>query len=146
MPERRRAFTIVSIGHSGALPPDPELFVGIDPDNFRCQAAWAFHNFDTSSLSWSSFANAFSLDFWDYIDPLTYVSYLGGRSLADGGNCEGMALLSLVGEDQFVVGDIKEAFWTNYKPQSNSQPLANVASDINVAHWKQLSTYFLHNW
>jgi hypothetical protein len=137
------AFIIVSIGHAGALPPNPRQFVGVEPQNFRCQAAWAFKNFDTSELSWSSFTNAFKLGFFDYLDPAMWITFLAGRSLGSNGNCEGMSLLSVVGEDQFVVADIKESFWANYKSQV---PTPSLAFDINVAHWKQLSAYFLRNW
>jgi hypothetical protein len=135
------AWIVISIGHDGAIPPDASQFVGIPPAKFRCQAAWAFDNFDTPELSWDTFTNAFSLDFWDYIDPATYITYLAARGLASSGNCAGMALLSEVGEDQFVMADLKESFWSNYK-----QPSGSVGTDINTAHWEQLSTYFLSNW
>jgi hypothetical protein len=143
----KNAFVIVSIGHDGALPPQASSFVGITPDKFRCQAAWAFKNFDTSELSWSSFTNAFSLNAGNYLDPATYITFLAARGkLASSGNCAGMALLSLIGEDQFVVGNIKESFWQNYKPQNKGLPSPSVALDINTAHWKQVSAYFLHHW
>lgn len=139
------AWIIVSIGHDGVLPANPAQFVGILPANFRCQAAWAFHNFDTSQLSWSSFANAFNLGPLDYLDPATYITFLAARgNLASGGNCMGMSLLATVGEDQFVVGDLRESFWSNYKTQSLQTPA--VTSDINTAHWKQLSAFFLRQW
>ncbi len=142
------AFIVLSIGHHGALAPDPQSFIGITPALFRCQAGWAFDNFNTADLSWSSFTNAFTLDFWDYADPLTYVTFAAARGLASGGNCEGMSLLALIGEDQFVVNDIKESFWANYKGAGgpNGMPAGNVVFDINVAHWKQLSSYFLRDW
>jgi len=138
------AFVIVSIGHDGAMAPDPAKFIGITADKFRCQAAWAFHNFDTSSLSWRTYTNAFRFGFFDYIDPATYITYLAGKGMASGGNCAGMSLLADVGEDQFVVGDLKESFWQNFKNVNVATP--RVMFDINTAHWQQLSSYFLHNW
>jgi hypothetical protein len=135
------AWLIISIGHDGAMPLNAGQFVGITPGNFRCQAAWSFQNFNTSELSWSTFTNAFSFGILDYLDPTTYITYLIGRyTLAFGGNCAGMSLLATVGEDQFVVGDLRESFWSNYR----SQPA--VATDINTSHWKQWSAFFMRNW
>ena len=138
------AFVVISIGHDGALPPNASQFVGIVPAKFRCQAAWAFRNFNTPTLSWSSFTNAFRLGVLDYLDPATYITYLAARGMASGGNCAGMSLLADVGEDQFVVASLKESFWQNYKGQNTPPPA--VVPDINIAHWKQLSAYFLRNW
>ncbi len=78
----------------------------------------------------------------DYLDPATYITYLAARGMAGGGNCAGMSLLADVGEDQSVVGGLKESFWQNYKNQNTP----GITSNINTAHWKQLSAYFLHNW
>lgn len=55
-----------------------------------------------------------------------------------------MSLLSLVAEDQFVVADLQEDIWQRYKNRLVTSP--RVTSDINTAHWEQLSGYFLHNW
>ena len=138
------AFVVLSISHDGALPPNAASFVGITPDRFRCQAAWAFHNFKTPSLSWSSFTDAFNLSVADYLDPLTYVTFAFGRKLAAGGNCAGMSLLAVVGEDQFTVRDLEENFWNNYKDPAVQHP--ELQRDINVAHWAQLSSFFLRHW
>jgi hypothetical protein len=138
------AFVIVSIGHNGAIPPNASTFVGITPNKFRCQAAWAFRNFDTPQMTWSTFTNAFSLGILDYIDPATYITFFAARGMASGGNCEGMSLLADVGEDQFVVADLKESFWANYKSRTVATPA--VSTDINTSHWKQLSAFFLRNW
>lgn len=138
------AWIIISIGHNGAIPPNAGQFVGVTPNDFRCQAAWAFHNFDTSELSWSTFTNAFTLGVLDYIDPATYITFLAARGMASGGNCAGMSLLADVGEDQFVVADLRESFWANYKSQTVASPA--VATDINTSHWKQLSAFFLSHW
>ena len=139
------AFVIVSIGHGGAAPVSASSFEGITPDRFRCQAAWAFHNFNTASLSFSTFKNAFDLKWYDYIDPATYNVFLATRNnLASGGNCMGMSLLAEVGEDQFVVEDLNENFWTNYKRYTAQTP--KVSTDINTAHWEQLSVAFLHSY
>jgi hypothetical protein len=138
------AFVIISIGHNGTLAADPAQFVGISPANFRCQAAWAFHNFNTSQLSKSSFNNAFNLKWYDYLDPTVEITFLAARGIASSGNCAGMSLLADVGEDQFVVGQLDESFWANYKSTSVSSP--SVATDINTAHWKQLSVAFLRGY
>jgi hypothetical protein len=138
------AWAIISIGHDGALPQNAGNFVGITPNHFRCQAAWAFANFDTPELNWSTFTKAFSFGILDYADPATYITFYAGRGIASGGNCEGMSLLADVGEDQFAVGDLKESFWSNYKSLAVTTPA--VSTDINISHWKQLSAYFLRNW
>lgn len=138
------AYVVIAVGHRGALAPDASKFVGIAAANYRCQAAWAFRNFGTSTLDWTTFTNAFDLGISDYLDPATYVTYLFGSKLAAGGNCEGMSLLSVVGEDQFQVGDMHESFWQNYKSQNQGTP--DVQKAINTAHWQQLSTYFLRAW
>lgn len=138
------AWVIVSVGHHGVAPPPASqfAFTGITPDNFRYEAAWPFPNFNTPELSWDSFKNAFNLDekFWNYLDPSIYIVFGAARGIAAGGNCSGMCLLAEIGEDQFVVGNLKEDFWNNYKA---APP---VTSQINTAHWKQLSVFFLHNW
>ncbi len=139
------AFVIVSIGHAGAAPVSASSFEGISPNLFRCQAGWAFHNFDTARLSLSSFTDAFDFQWYDYLDPATGIVFLATRdNLAAGGNCMGMSFLALVGEDQFVVDDIHEDFWNNYKNWTVPSP--KVAKDINTAHWAQLSVAFLHSY
>jgi hypothetical protein len=139
------AFVIVSIGHAGAAPVSASSFVGISPNNFRCQAGWAFGNFDTASLSWSTFSDAFDLEPFDYLDPATYIVFLATRdNLASDGNCMGMSFLADVGEDQFIVDDLHENFWSNYKDQTAQTP--KVTKDINTAHWAQLSVAFLHSY
>ena len=141
------SFVIVSIGHHGALPEDPRLYVGIKPAEFRCQAGWHFVNQGTPTLSYASFQTAFQIT-WagKYINPFNEILFQAGKGLASSGNCEGMALLSLAGEDQFVVGDVSESFWHNYPYAQFSQAPSNLQFDINVAHWQQLSGYFIHNW
>jgi len=134
------AYIVISVGH-GAAPLNPNNFVGIPPDKFRCEGAWAFHNFNTPQLSWNSYTNAFNFGWSDWIDPLTYVTFYAGRGIASTGNCEGMCLLADVGEDQFLVDSMREAFWNNYKA---SQPPAS--DEINRAHWRQLSAFFLQHW
>jgi hypothetical protein len=139
------AFVIVSIGHAGAAPVSASAFVGISPNLFRCQAGWAFHNFDTARLSLASFTDAFDFSILDYLDPATGIIFLATRdNLASNGNCMGMSFLALVGEDQFVVDDIDEDFWDNYKDWTVPSP--KVAKDINTAHWAQLSVAFLHSY
>jgi hypothetical protein len=139
------AFVIVSVGHNGTLAANPADFTGIQAAQFRCQAAWAFHNYDTSRLSQSSFDDAFSLHWWDYVeDPTTEITYLAARGIASGGDCFGMSLLADVGEDQFITGNLSESFWANYKTQNMLSP--SVSYDINVAHWKQLSTTFIRGY
>ena len=135
------AFVIISIGHNGNIASSASSFVGIEPAQYRCQAGWAFQNFNTSELSDKSFNDAFSLSWYDYLDPATWITYLAARGMASGGNCAGMSLLADAGEDQFVVGQLDESFWANYKSQTVASP--TVTYDINVAHWKQLSTTFL---
>jgi len=140
------AFVIVSIGHSGAAPLSASSFAGIAPNLFRCQAGWAFHNFDTARLSLASFTDAFDFQWYDYLDPATGIVFLATRdNLAAGGNCMGMSFLADTGEDQFVVDDLHEDFWQNYKPVGILPP-PNVAKDINTAHWAQLSVAFLHSY
>lgn len=127
------AFVIVSIGHSGSPPVVASSFVGITPANFRCVGAWAFHNFTTPELSWSSFTNAFSLHWYDYLDPATYITFAATRgNLAASGNCAGMSLLADVAEDQFLVDDLHENLWQDYK--SNNVATPKVTCDINTAH------------
>jgi len=138
------AFVIISIGHNGTMAANPAQFVGISPANFRCQAAWAFHNFTTGQLSKSSFDNAFNLSWYDYLDPTVEITFLAARGIAASGNCAGMSLLADVGEDQFVVGQLDESFWANYKSTAVSSP--TVATDINTAHWKQLSVSFIRGY
>lgn len=138
------AYVIISIGHNGTLAADPTTFTGISPATYRCQAAWAFHNFDTSQLSNDSFNDAFGLSWYDYLDPTTWITFYAARGMASGGNCCGMSLLANVGEDQFVVGQLDESFWANYKSQTIASP--NVTYSINVAHWKQLSVSFLRGY
>jgi hypothetical protein len=139
------AYVIVSIGHSGAAPLSASSFVGISPNLFRCQAGWAFHNFDTARLSLASFTDAFDFQWYDYLDPATGIVFLATRdNLASGGNCMGMSFLALVGEDQFVVDDLHEDFWNNYKDWTVPSP--KVQKDINTAHWAQLSVAFLHSY
>lgn len=135
------AFVIVSIGHDGTLPADPSLYVGIPSTLYRCQAAWAFHNFNTGDLSNSSFNDAFDLHWYDYLDPAVEITFLAFRGMASSGNCVGMSLLADVGEDEFVVGQLDESFWANY-PANNSL----TSEDINIAHWKQLSVTFLQGY
>jgi hypothetical protein len=139
------AFVIVSIGHAGALPVSASSFEGITPSNFRCQAGWAFKNFETPRLSVASFTDAFDFQWYDYLDPATGIVFLATRdNLAAGGNCMGMSLLADVGEDQFVVDDLHEDFWQNYKSRLIQTP--KVTKDINTAHWAQLSVAFLHSY
>ena len=139
------AFVIVSIGHSGAAPVSASSFEGITPDKFRCQAGWAFINFETPRLSLASFTNAFDFQWYDYLDPATGIIFLATRdNLAAGGNCMGMSFLADVGEDQFKVDDLNEDFWQNYK--SYTVPAPKVSKDINTAHWAQLSVAFLHSY
>ena len=140
------AFVIVSVGHNGTLAPNPGQFVGIDPNNFRCQAAWAFHNFNTAELSNDSFNNAFNLSWYDYLDPTTGITFLAARGLASSGNCAGMSLLADVGEDQFITGPLLESFWANYRNTTNGIPASPVNTQINIAHWKQLSSTFLRGY
>ena len=140
------AFVIVSVGHNGTLAPNPGQFVGIDPNNFRCQAAWAFRNFNTAELSNDSFNNAFNLSWYDYLDPTTGITFLAARGLASSGNCAGMSLLADVGEDQFITGPLLESFWANYRNTSNGIPASPVNTQINIAHWKQLSSTFLRGY
>ncbi len=137
------AIVTISIGHNGTNPVNPDNFTGIRPSQFRCGAAWKFANFPTAALSWESYSNAFDLHWYDYLDPLTYAIYGLGRSMASTGNCFGMSLLSLVGEDEFAVGNLNEMFWNNY-PDKNTPP--TLVQNINTTHWKQLSTYFLTRW
>ncbi len=137
------AFVIVSIGH-GKPPVTAENFTGIAPDDFRCNAAWRFHNFDTAELSWQTFTDAFDLSWNDYLNPVTPIMYEAAKGMASGGNCAGMSLLALVGEDAFEFEDLTEFFWDQYSTFTMSPP--QVQKDINTAHWKQLSTYFLTNW
>ena len=139
------AFVVVSVGHNGTIAANPENFTGIQAAQFRCQAAWSFHNFDTAKLSQHSFDDAFSLHWYDYVlDPTTEITYLAARGLASDGNCAGMSLLADVGEDQFITGDLSESFWSNYKSRNMLSP--SVEYDINVAHWKQISTTFLRGY
>jgi len=139
------AFVIISIGHAGAAPVSASSFEGITPDKFRCQAAWAFVNFETPRLSLASFTNAFDFQWYDYLDPATGIVFLATRdNLASGGNCMGMSFLADVGEDQFVVDDLHEDFWNNYKDRTVQTP--KVTLDINTAHWAQLSVAFLHSY
>ncbi len=138
------AFVIISIGHNGTLAADPTTFVGIPPATYRCQAAWAFHNFNTPQLSNASFNDAFQLSWYDYLDPTTAITFFAARGMAASGNCAGMSLLANVGEDQFVVGQLDESFWANYKSQTITSPPVTYA--INVAHWKQLSVAFLRGY
>lgn len=140
------AFLIVSVGHNGTLAPNPAQFVGIEPNNFRCQAAWAFQNFNTDQLSNDSFNNAFNLSWYDYLDPTTGITFLAARGIASSGNCEGMSLLADVGEDQFITGPLLESFWANYKSTMNGVPTSPVNTQINIAHWKQLSATFLRGY
>jgi hypothetical protein len=139
------AFVVVSIGHAGAAPLSASSFAGISPSNFRCQAGWAFGNFDTARLSLESFTNAFDFQWYDYLDPATGIIFLATRdNLAAGGNCMGMSFLAVVGEDQFKVDDLNEDFWQNYKNQTAQTP--KITMDINTAHWAQLSVAFLHDY
>jgi hypothetical protein len=139
------AFVIVSIGHTGAAPVSASSFEGITPDKFRCQAAWAFINFETARLSLASFTDAFDFQWYDYLDPATGIVFLATRdNLAAGGNCMGMSFLADVGEDQFKVDDLNEDFWTNYKDWTVQTP--KVSKDINTAHWARLSVAFLHSY
>ena len=139
------AFVIVSIGHAGAAPLSASSFVGISPANFRCQAGWAFQNFNTARLSLSSFTDAFDFGILDYLDPATGIVFLATRdNLASGGNCVGMSLTAVVGEDQFVMDDVHEDFWQNYK--NPLVPTPKITKDINTAHWEQLSVAFLHSY
>ncbi|WP_218511800.1 hypothetical protein [Variovorax sp. dw_308] len=137
------AFVIISVGHSGTQPLPAPSFIGISPDNFRCQAAWAFHNFDTARLSLDSFTNAFDFQWYDYLDPVVGIAFLAARdSLASGGNCMGMAFLADATENQFIVGDLTENLWDNYKSRDITTP--RVTEDINTAHWAQLSAAFMN--
>lgn len=138
------AYVIISIGHNGTIAADPTTFTGISPATYRCQAAWAFYNFNTPQLSNDSFNDAFALSWYDYIDPTTAITFFAARGMAAGGNCCGMSLLANVGEDQFVVGQLEESFWANYKSQTITSP--PVTYSINVAHWKQLSVAFLRGY
>ena len=138
------AFVVISIGHNGTLAANPANFTGILPDQFRCQAGWAFQNPVTPRLSQGSFDDAFNLGWTDYIDPLTEITYLAARGLASSGNCAGMSLLADVGEDQFIAGNLSESFWANYKNQATGSP--SVIYDVNVAHWKQISATFLRGY
>ncbi len=138
------AFVIISIGHDGTLAANPSTFNGIEPAQYRCQAGWAFLNFPTPQLSKQSFNDAFSLSWYDYLDPATEITFLAARGLASSGNCAGMSLLADVGEDQFVVGQLDESFWSNYKSQGIASP--PVSYDVNVSHWKQLSVPFLRGY
>jgi hypothetical protein len=137
------AFVIISVGHAGTQPPSATSFIGITPDKFRCQAAWAFHNFVTARLSLDSFTNAFDFQWYDYLDPVVGIAFLAARdSLASGGNCMGMAFLADAIENQFIVGDLQENLWDNYKSPGIIAP--QVTNDINTAHWAQLSAAFLN--
>jgi hypothetical protein len=138
------AFVIISIGHNGTIAANPSFFTGIAAAQYRCQAAWSFKNFPTAQLSRQSFNDAFNLSWYDYIDPTTEITFLAARGIASSGNCEGMSLLANVGEDQFVVGQLDESFWANYKSQNIASPPITYA--INVSHWKQLSATFLHGY
>jgi hypothetical protein len=140
-----KAFVVVSIGHGGAAPLVAIDFDGITPSRFRCQGAWAFRNFGTERLGWDTFKNAFDFQWYDYLDPATYIVYLATRdSLAAGGNCMGMSLLADVAEDQFLVDDLQENLWSNYKNENAASP--RIVQDINTAHWAQLSVTFLHDY
>jgi hypothetical protein len=134
------AYVVISVGHNGTIAANPSSFTGIAPAQYRCQAAWSFGNFNTPQLSKQSFNDAFNLSWYDYIDPATEITFLAGRGIASSGNCEGMSLLANVGEDQFVVGQLDESFWANYKSQNPA------TYDINVSHWKQLSATFLRGY
>jgi hypothetical protein len=138
------AYVIISIGHNGTIAADPTTFTGIPAATYRCQAAWSFHNFDTPQLSNDSFNDAFGLSWWDYLDPTTWITFLAARGMASDGNCAGMSLLANVGEDQFVVGQLDESFWANYKSYTIQSP--PVEYSINVSHWKQLSVTFLRGY
>jgi hypothetical protein len=138
------AWVIVSVGHNGVTPPPASqfAFVGITPNNFRDHAGWAFRNFRTPQLSWNSFMDAFNLNYGELMcDPFIFINFLATRGIASGGVCAGMCLLAEVGEDQFVVGDLKEDFWANYKTATES-----VSSEIHIAHWKQFSSFFMRTW
>lgn len=141
------AYVIVTIAHQGAAPPNPENYVGIAPNAFECRAAWAFKNEGTPELSYASFQTAFQIT-WagKYLNPFNEILFLTQKGIASGGNCEGMSLLALAGEDQFVVGDLKEDFWHNYSYKDFPQTPPNIQFDVNVAQWQQLSGYFVHNW
>ncbi len=141
------AFLIITIGHHGKIPPNPELYWGITPANFDCQAGWAFDNQGTPTLSYASFQTAFQIT-WagKYLNPFNEILFQAGKGIASSGNCEGMSLLAVAGEDQFTVGDLTESFWANYRYQLFSQTPENIQFDINVAQWQQLSGYFIHNW
>jgi len=95
-------------------------------------------------LSQQSFNDAFSLSWYDYIDPATEITFLAGRGMASSGNCAGLSILADAGEDQFVVGQLTESFWANYKSQTISTP--PISYEINVSHWKQLSSTFLRGY
>jgi hypothetical protein len=138
------AFIVVTIGHGGMAPPAASTFLGIPPDQFRCTAAWQFSNFSTPQLSWESFTSAFDFSAIDYVDPGTYASFLAGSGLASNGDCFGMGLVAVAGENQFVVGDVQEYLWNNYPSQEVPSP--RVTFDINVGQWEQMSSYYLTNW
>ncbi len=144
----RNAYVVLSIGH-GSAPLPASSIIGIMPGEFRCQAAWSFHNFNTAQLSYDSFKRAFHFAWYDYLDPLTIVTFYAARgNLASDGNCAGLSLLSEVAEDQFRVEDLTENLDVNYPgiPDWTNLPAKNVVLDINIAHWQQLSAYFLHNY
>jgi hypothetical protein len=134
------AYVIVVVRHGG-VGPAPLPPIGIPHNVFRHEGAWRFLNFDTNTMSWDSFTCAFDLGWSDYANPVTYAEFYFGRGMASSGNCMGMCLLACAGEKQWALEDkLVEQFWLGF---TQHQPIDH---DINVAHWRQLSTYFLEHW
>ncbi len=134
------AYVVIAI-RRGGNPGDTGTLVGIPHNVFRHQGAWHFSNFNTADMSWNSFTDAFDLGWSDYANPVTYVMFGTGRSLASGGNCEGMCLLANAGEKEFVLEDnLTELFWPKFTQRTP------VEYDINVCQWRQFSTYFIQHW
>jgi LGFP repeat len=113
--------------------------------DFRQELWWGFHNFDTASLSWDTFAQTFSdvqesEIHWEH--PFDWLFYtLVYEGLAAPGNCFGMAIESVyaqVGRSLFA------------EPIVNYPASAQVLQEINIKMGYQLGgdfiDWFLGQW
>lgn len=96
------AFTATFEMQPYPLPP-----VSYDPDQFRTQLFWPFHNFDTDTLSWRTYSDTFSdvaetdkhvdlnpLDFKLHLFEIAFYN-LAYESLGEHGNCFGLCVESI---------------------------------------------------
>jgi len=107
---------------------------------------WQFRNFTTNEMSWDSFRKAFVLQWYEYLNPITYILYGGGRGLAAGGNCFGLVLLldhaaSVQSLSTPYSGRIEQSLWENYPALTRDLRL-----DVNTYQWRQMSVEFLRKW